>query len=133
MDVYNFAVCFNRYFYFNPRSLCRERHMTQNMTRNMTHFNPRSLCRERLCNIECRNYELIISIHAPCVGSDGQMLVSAPKLTISIHAPCVGSDSIKSPALIIVINFNPRSLCRERLYTSNKLSNLWRFQSTLPV
>ena len=36
--------------------------------------------------------DLIISIHAPCTGSDTERDTLKQQLDISIHAPCTGSD-----------------------------------------
>ena len=80
----------------------------------------------------------LISIHAPCVGSDGfptligssachfnprslrgerlrQGYTEVWELAISIHAPCVGSDCIALHQLPRVSDFNPCSLRGERL------------------
>ena len=52
---------------------------------------------------------------------------------ISIHAPRVGSDVARAGHDGVVLYFNPRSPCGERLHIS-KLAFMWsRFQSTLPV
>ena len=75
------------------------------------HFNPRSLYGERrlLCRIRSQNH--IISIHAPCMGSDNLQTALLSAQNISIHAPCMGSDR------------------HRRKYLKSHL----RFQSTLPV
>ena len=56
-----------------------------------------------------------ISIHAPCTGSDAQLVRADGHLTISIHAPCTGSDWYKCTNAECESNFNPRSLHGERL------------------
>ena len=80
---------------------------------------------------------LLISIHAPRVGSDGKLVerlysplifqstlpvwgatFQNPSVSlvsmISIHAPRVGSDFGEATALLFYNNFNPRSPCGER-------------------
>ncbi len=44
---------------------------------------------------------LVISIHAPCEGSDLLAFVDRPPQWISIHAPCEGSDVREIAALIV--------------------------------
>ena len=103
------------------------------------------------------NLFLIISIHAPRVGSDSRKSkFKRLKRTISIHAPRVGSDIFSSARKRKLTDFNPRSPCGERLaniITTNssttnfnprspcgerhcpKIGKIGRklFQSTLPV
>ena len=55
-----------------------------------------------------------ISIHAPCTGSDAQLVRADGHLTISIHAPCTGSDYVEPSGLAVHTNFNPRSPHGER-------------------
>ena len=77
-----------------------------------TDFNPRSPCGERLKIQNGSLSAVIISIHAPRVGSDAPVCIPVPTgYAISIHAPRVGSD-----------------ICH---YSSFSFLN--RFQSTLPV
>ena len=57
----------------------------------------------------------LISIHAPRVGSDIKMSLSAPPEYISIHAPRVGSDCAHGRQANSGPYFNPRSPCGERL------------------
>ena len=99
---------------------------------------------------------MVISIHAPRVGSD-ILVIQHPQLQIiSIHAPRVGSDlrmsrhtpglryfNPRSPCgerpdggceiLWLCIDFNPRSPCGERLAGLNSKTASRQFQSTLPV
>ena len=56
-----------------------------------------------------------ISIHAPLAGSDGHDLSHGPVEVISIHAPLAGSDLILLKMLNLLLDFNPRSPCGERL------------------
>ena len=56
-----------------------------------------------------------ISIHAPCTGSDGMPILPQLLQGISIHAPCTGSDAVEVGKGYQTINFNPRSLHGERL------------------
>ena len=62
-------------------------------------FNPRSPCGERHAESLFEAASLNISIHAPLVGSDGQIPDFPFLLVISIHAPLVGSDSTNSRAV----------------------------------
>ena len=89
--------------------------LPKNQRRTKKHFNPRSPCGERQAEQHGGDVELIISIHAPRVGSDGMAMrvhrrfgefqstlpvwgatmivaVSVYVIYISIHAPRVGSD-----------------------------------------
>ena len=99
---------------------------------------------------------LVISIHAPRVGSDGS--TSSQAITranfnprspcgerlsrtgclcvmscISIHAPRVGSDSLHAEERDRRFYFNPRSPCGERHDLRLTFSSMVKFQSTLPV
>ena len=82
--------------------------------RHRLYFNPRSLCRERHELVGAAQHAIHISIHAPCVGSDPITMASARSCIISIHAPCVGSDHGCLHIGLVLWDFNPRSLCRER-------------------
>ena len=75
------------------------------------HFNPRSPCGERQMYIDKLQGNILISIHAPRVGSDFACLLSPPS----------------------AYNFNPRSPCGERLAVVDGLIGGNQFQSTLPV
>ena len=97
-------------------------------------FNPRSLHGERRLR-RCRGRNLLlISIHAPCTGSDdAAALVDADK-QISIHAPCTGSDQTGSGHDQFLTDFNPRSLHGERRGAGRQeWAYFRRFQSTLPA
>ena len=59
---------------FNPRSPCGERLPTGKSGSNCTYFNPRSPCGERLTRAPSRWSWMMISIHAPRVGSDAWWL-----------------------------------------------------------
>ena len=99
---------------------------------------------------------LLISIHAPRVGSDEDLDAMTPEernfnprspcgerpglrgvvhfqLGISIHAPRVGSDVSVRKEEFYGNNFNPRSPCGERPSSSRKKGLNCLFQSTLPV
>ena len=75
----------------------------------------------------------VISIHAPRVGSDHTYIRYPALPRISIHAPRVGSDRRFPSQRRYNSDFNPRSPCGERLYTSPGSVIGLRFQSTLPV
>ena len=98
---------------------------------------------------------VIISIHAPRVGSDLFLRRALEAYCISIHAPRVGSDKSlrrrqgncgdfnpRSPcgerpmsksSRTFLQYFNPRSPCGERPRKQGQRQGAHRFQSTLPV
>ena len=79
------------------------------------YFNPRSPCGERQLIRFLVEKLVLISIHAPRVGSDSlHNVVTLIDIEISIHAPRVGSDSAPSPPGGGTKYFNPRSPCGER-------------------
>ena len=99
---------------FNPRSPCGERpsRTGEPHSRFPEYFNPRSPCGER------QAFE----------NSFGDTIL------ISIHAPRVGSDDLKSSIeATINANFNPRSPCGERQSHLLPRGQPDKFQSTLPV
>ena len=55
-------------------------------------FNPRPLCRERHIAEVVQTSGTIVSIHAPYAGSDAPAEGTDPLLCVSIHAPYAGSD-----------------------------------------
>ena len=77
-------------------------------------FNPRSLHGERLDVLRNVNLYLLISIHAPCTGSDNLTAPADDSASISIHAPCTGSDARSKRIYSGIYHFNPRSLHGER-------------------
>ena len=64
--------------------------------------------------VRCR--KSLISIHAPCTGSDVIALTSQNVKGISIHAPCTGSDRRRRAYDRCKRYFNPRSLHGERRF-----------------
>ncbi len=102
-------------WYFNPRSPCGERRDTRSDLPYVSNFNPRSPCGERQLIRFLVEKLVLISIHAPRVGSDSlHNVVTLIDIEISIHAPRVGSDSAPSPPGGGTKYFNPRSPCGER-------------------
>ena len=99
-------------FNFNPRSPCGERRQpSHGFSPAPRNFNPRSPCGERHGWGGVQLWEVVISIHAPRVGSDSAR-------------PLRGGGTT---------NFNPRSPCGERQsYWAQLLAGI-EFQSTLPV
>ena len=69
----------------------------------------------------------------PVWGATGAGIRQRAGGRISIHAPRVGSDSMESAAALEALNFNPRSPCGERRFTSTATATGTGFQSTLPV
>ena len=97
-------------------------------------FNPRSPCGERLFN-DCITLRIILfQSTLPVWGATALMLPPRGCIVISIHAPRVGSDvglCFPDPP---IRHFNPRSPCGER-HPSFGMFILRHtiFQSTLPV
>ena len=82
------------------------------------YFNPRSLHGERPYESSGQRVLVLISIHAPCTGSDGIAVCGwVTPVQISIHAPCTGSDAHTTSISGLNGNFNPRSLHGERRYS----------------
>ena len=79
---------------FNPRTPCgvrRGHHLDLGLSR---HFNPRTPCGVRPSSCLVTGSSITISIHAPRVGCDGELVLVPQFLTgISIHAPRVGCDN----------------------------------------
>ena len=75
----------------------------------------------------------MISIHAPCTGSDLMAFDIETTRLISIHAPCTGSDITETGAKYHSYDFNPRSLHGERLERCLYVIDELLFQSTLPA
>ena len=76
---------------------------------------------------------LLISIHAPRMGSDHHVLcLRAIDSIISIHAPRMGSDSSLSSRVPVLWDFNPRSPDGERRFDKDANFCSILFQSTLP-
>ena len=98
-----------------------------------TYFNPRSPCGERPSG-QLNNYNVLISIHAPRVGSDRFWIYRHVVHVISIHAPRVGSDYLGGRRMQVNVHISihaPRvgSDPGSDIYVVRKLV----FQSTLPV
>ena len=106
--------------------------------------------------MELRNrIVLVISIHAPRVGSDyafttemaermlfqstlpvwGATADAHPRVGlehISIHAPRVGSDRSYAHRALFLTNFNPRSPCGERLQSNDEVPSRVRISIHAP-
>ena len=122
---------------------------------SLDNFNPRSLCRERPIPDEPYTVVDIFQSTLPMQGATKEQGIETATPNISIHAPYAGSDWKHITRLPGVMNFNPRSLCRERqiiCVTVYRLQNFnprslcrerpasifpeiifWIFQSTLPM
>ena len=142
---------------FNPRSPCGERPSAAAVIRGRGEdFNPRSPCGERRGFRSPATICGYISIHAPRVGSDYNMISHVRiniyfnprspcgerrhnasnhnyQAPISIHAPRVGSDGRPHGRVAANSDFNPRSPCGERQRSGWEKSSKRLFQSTLPV
>ena len=99
---------------FNPRSPCGERLLCAKDKIILMYFNPRSPCGERPAANVALTYNGKFQSTLPVWGATLRMVLRLPHILISIHAPRVGSD-----ALIVATKsrdkyFNPRSPCGER-------------------
>ena len=102
--------------HFNPRSPCGERHHKTGVAKDDRKFQSTLPVWGATPTFAPVHFDVQISIHAPRVGSDGAAGSHVLRATeISIHAPRVGSDFLAGLSLIIVVHFNPRSPCGERL------------------
>ena len=70
---------------------------------------------------------------SPCGERPYSPLFSLRRLLISIHAPRVGSDFSQRLTQASTYHFNPRSPCGERLPFRSVCLLIFQFQSTLPV
>ena len=81
------------FFYFNPRSHCRERRQMKAKTESLRRdFNPRSHCRERHYYKSPAFIAVKISIHVPIAGNDRRSFRCTLRFGISIHVPIAGND-----------------------------------------
>ena len=96
-------------------------------------FNPRSPHGERLhkCNDErtCQKFQSTL----PAWGATSQSITAMPGIIISIHAPRMGSDHSSYGSLPRLFYFNPRSPHGERRYLLSSFLTCSIFQSTLPA
>ena len=118
---------------FNPRSPRGERRAARRRRSARDNFNPRSPRGERLVPDSMACPELVISIHAPRVGSDAVRADIFVVVIISIHAPRVGSDTQRRRDAARGLDFNPRSPRGERQSGSMTRKSGSIFQSTLPA
>ena len=80
-------------------------------------FNPRSLRRERHWKSATACGRSSFQSTLPAKGATSVGNASCTANVISIHAPCEGSDGLHTREIALLKNFNPRSLRRERLQT----------------
>ena len=121
--------------HFNPRPLCRGRHLAAYPVNIIINFNPRPLCRGRQC-VPCRIMFSPRQFQStpPVQGATSCMAFAAVTASdISIHAPCAGGDALSLLARRSALYFNPRPLCRGRLTPHAGTSSYLIFQSTPPV
>ncbi len=79
--------------HFNPRSPCGERlAQTQGTLENLTFQSTLPVWGATIDDLSSQLSVMLISIHAPRVGSDGVVEAIDVFQEISIHAPRVGSD-----------------------------------------
>ena len=120
--------------YFNPRSPCGERLTLFAVPSAKTDFNPRSPCGERHPRIFVHDANGgDFNPRSPC----GERLLvpmdMETRIIISIHAPRVGSDRAEKHPAESGNYFNPRSPCGERPAPTGAEDGPSGFQSTLPV
>ena len=85
------------------------------------------------CDSQRLNQGQAISIHAPRVGSDHDLIYIVFLQFISIHAPRVGSDVSKLRIVLFSrLYFNPRSPCGERQWLLGKSSHFAHFNPRSP-
>ena len=87
---------------------------SRQFARGFSNFNPRSPDGERPRTFSTTIYEVMISIHAPRMGSDKIQNSTLSCKKISIHAPRMGSDFRHPFVCSFHIYFNPRSPDGER-------------------
>ena len=102
--------------YFNPRSPCGERPKPLSPSSAHTKFQSTlPVWGATLC-ISGRRYVFVISIHAPRVGSDGQVDIFPVRIrNFNPRSPCGERPIPSRPAPPQKTYFNPRSPCGERL------------------
>ena len=146
-----------RYPDFNPRSPCGERHTGPPGASCTDNFNPRSPCGERptarsmtcspprfqstlpVWGATCASAPvpviIVISIHAPRVGSDSAQLhrTGNPALNFNPRSPCGERRTPPGGRIVDSAHFNPRSPCGERPAGLAMCTTEAQFQSTLPV
>ena len=119
--------------YFNPRSPCGERPTSELFKILLSLFQSTlpvwGATRLRLI-LACGTW---ISIHAPRVGSDKNVLVNEMTYQISIHAPRVGSDSIRKSGGYIAGQFQSTLPVWGATRAGGDVVPGSLFQSTLPV
>ena len=119
--------------YFNPRSLHGERRHQVQGGHDPWHFNPRSLHGERPENKRKRRTAGNFNPRSLHGERPGRLCANRGQLLISIHAPCTGSDPTDANTGFLSRYFNPRSLHGERP-TQDAIRRLnGEFQSTLPA
>ena len=100
---------------FNPRSLHGERLKRHWGLLNPQKFQSTLPARGATKPFASMHGRWLISIHAPCTGSDAAGdIVEWGGADISIHAPCTGSDTAHTTSISGLNDFNPRSLHGER-------------------
>ncbi len=97
-------------------------------------FNPRPLCRERRIGAGVSKSENRVSIHAPYAGSDRQRR-RPQKVSLSFQStpPMQGATTRSAGSPAKRYSFNPRPLCRERLFSVSNTLCVLEFQSTPPM
>ena len=119
--------------YFNPRSPCGERPLTESVSpSSLSNFNPRSPCGERRPALWLRRRRRDFNPRSPCGERRMDWKSRRKTLFISIHAPRVGSDSMASACLFIMALFQSTLPVWGATGKGHPCVNLPGFQSTLP-
>ena len=97
------------------------------------YFNPRSLCRERLESQKTDDQKAAISIHAPYTGSD-DVYRACCRVNVNFNPRSLYRERRRNQIKRgWEGHFNPRSLYRERLLHAKVQERHKKFQSTLPI
>ena len=95
------------------------------------YFNPRSSCEERPLETGLKPRACTFQSTLLMRGATSQQRKEDQNENISIHAPHARSDGRLGTPVQLIVDFNPRSSCEERLDSDNQAATYARFQSTL--
>ena len=120
--------------YFNPRSPCGERLKPMIKIANKKLFQS-TLPVWGATSVNLSKTIMVSRFQStlPVWGATANPSTRTVPVVISIHAPRVGSDRILPALQFLRYNFNPRSPCGERRVLVNAQCQCVQFQSTLPV
>ena len=113
--------------YFNPRSPHGERPFSTPTIRIPSSFQSTLPAWGATTSRTETNFFIVISIHAPRMGSDVGNAEEVSDFSISIHAPRMGSDTASICAMCWTTYFNPRSPHGERPLGGNSESHVGQY------